>query len=76
MLYLVAVCLLPTLALAGQRSEPRSLYLRPDGERFLCTLRIATDSRGGRTKGRVMPARGRRKRRYPRSKTIEPGRGK
>jgi hypothetical protein len=32
----VVACLLPTLALAGQRSEPRSLYQRPDGEWFLC----------------------------------------
>ena len=32
----VGLCLLPTLALAGQRSEPRSLYQRPDGEWFLC----------------------------------------
>ena len=35
-LLLIVVCLLPTLALAGQRSEPRSLYQRPDGEWFLC----------------------------------------
>ena len=27
---------MPTLALAGQWSEPRSLYQRPDGEWFLC----------------------------------------
>jgi hypothetical protein len=33
---LTVVCLLPTLALAGQRSEPRSMYQRPDGEWFLC----------------------------------------
>jgi hypothetical protein len=30
--YLLLVCLLPTVALAGQRSEPRSLYQRPDRE--------------------------------------------
>jgi hypothetical protein len=34
-LLLLFVCLLPTVALAGQRSE-RSLYQRPDGEWFLC----------------------------------------
>jgi hypothetical protein len=32
----VGLCLLPTVALAGQRSEPRSMYQRPDGEWFLC----------------------------------------
>ena len=37
----VVACLLPTLTLAGQRSEPRSLYQRPDGEWFLCKGRSA-----------------------------------
>ena len=32
----VGLCLLPTVALAGQRSEQRSLYQRPDGEWLLC----------------------------------------
>jgi hypothetical protein len=33
----ICCCLSVTvLALAGQRSEPRSLYQRPDGEWFLC----------------------------------------
>jgi hypothetical protein len=32
----VGLCLLPTVASAGQRSEARSLYQRSDGEWFLC----------------------------------------
>jgi hypothetical protein len=33
---LIGVCLLPTLAWAGQRSEQRWLYQRSDGEWFKC----------------------------------------
>jgi hypothetical protein len=38
---LIVVCLLPVMALAGERSEQCSLYQRPDGECFLCRGRYA-----------------------------------
>jgi hypothetical protein len=46
----VVACLLPTLTLAGQRSEPRSLYQRPDGEWFLrCAISRAATGLGAVT---------------------------